>query len=161
MKRLAVAVLALAAALPAGAQQYASHGDYDYRVCQPAMTDQGKRVVEDACGVLRAPSFTGARFASLSELESARAEREAFTDQVDTYGACVSAFINSYRRPGAPADSPAPDQAACAHSWAEDQATQAVRDFGKACVDFSNRSMVDRSLSPWSGECYPVVSGRG
>ena len=62
----------------------------------------------------------------------------------------------------APADSPAPDQAACAHSWAEDQATQAVRDFGKACVNFSNRSMMDRAIAPWSGDCYPSAdNGRG
>ncbi|MEZ5997141.1 MAG: hypothetical protein R3B98_00410 [Hyphomonas sp.] len=160
MKRLAVAVLALAAAMPAGAQQYASHDDY--RVCQAALTDQGKRVVANDCGVLKAPDFAGAHFDSLSDLETARAAREAFTAEVDTYGACVSAFIDSYRRPGAPADSPAPDQAACAHSWAEDQATQAVREFGKACIDFSNRSMTDRTLTPWSGECYPAVSsGRG
>lgn len=160
MRRLAVAALALAALPAAAQQQYASHDAY--RVCQPAMTSQGLQVVEDACGTLHSPDFSRAHFASLSELEKARATREAFTEEVDTYGACVSAFINSYRRPGAPADSPAPDQAACAHAWAEDQATQAVRDFGKACIDFSNRSFMDKSLSPWSGECYPAASsGRG
>ncbi|MCA8900993.1 MAG: hypothetical protein KDA53_07045 [Hyphomonas sp.] len=159
MRAILAAALALAA-LPASAQQFAAYDGY--RVCQKAMTDAGIRVVAEACGVLKTPDFSGAEFSSLTDLESARDTREAFTQQVDTYGACVSAFIDSYRRPGAPADSPAPDQAACAHSWAEDQATQAVRDFGKACVNFSNRSMMDRAIAPWSGDCYPSAdNGRG
>ena len=53
----------------------------------------------------------------------------------------------------------APDQAACAHSWAEEQATQAVRDYGRACIAYSNRSMTDSSLTPWSGACYPTTTG--
>ncbi len=159
MKALFAAVLA-AVCLPASAQQFAAHDEY--RVCEAAQTDLGVSVVRDACGEISRPDFSGLHFNSLDELEAARSRRETFTQDVNTYGACVSAFIDSYRRPGAPADSSAPDQAACAHSWAEDQATQAVREFGKACIDFSDRSMIDKALRPWSGECYPsVANGQG
>ncbi len=142
----------------ATAQQYAANEAY--MVCPAAQTNEGLRVVEDACGVLKAPTFDKAGFSSLAELESARTTRESFTAKVDEYGQCVTQFINSYRRPGADANSKAPDQAACAHSWAEDQATKAVRDYGRACVAFSNRSMTDSTIKPWSGECYPSA-GKG
>lgn len=157
--KIAFAAAALVfVASPAIAQQYAANEAY--RICPAAQTDEGIRVVKDVCGVLKAPAFDKAGFSSLSELESARSTREHFTASVDEYGQCVSRFINSYRRPGADANSKAPDQAACAHSWAEDQATKAVRDYGHACIAFSNRSMTDGDIEPWSGDCYPSV-GKG
>ncbi len=158
-----IALVALALAFGGGAataQQYASADGY--RVCPQAQTIEGLDVVREACGSLKTPQFRDASFSSLSELKMAEGERIAFEAQVSDYGACVTRFINSYRRPGADANSKAPDQAACAHAWAEDQATQMVRDYGRACVDFSNRSMMDSTIQPWSGACYPSVgSERG
>lgn len=139
----------------AAAQQYASADGY--RTCPPAQTTEGLSVVESTCGTLTPPTFSSASFNSLAELETAAAARDAFTTEVAEYGACVSRFIDSYRRPGADANSTAPDKAACAHSWAQDQIVQATRDYGRACIDFSNRSMVDRTIEPWSGACYPAV----
>ena len=155
-----IALAALAVSLVAGtatAQQYASADGY--RVCPTAQTQQGIDVVRENCGSLKPPEFSAASFSSLSELKSAEAVRIAFEASVSDYGSCVSQFINSYRRPGADANSTAPDQAACAHAWAEDQATEVVRDYGRACVEFSNRSMTDSTIEPWSGACYPAVAG--
>lgn len=155
MKSTFLAVCLFAAAGSASAQQYASNNGY--RVCTVPQTTQGLSVVEDKCGRLARPDFSNAEFDSLGELEAARLKRETFSGDVDGYSRCVSSFINSYRRPGAPADSQAPDQAACAHSWAEDQATQTVREYGKACIEYSNKSMMDAKIQPWSGECYPTT----
>ncbi len=155
----ALTLIPLITALPAAAQQFAANAKQDYRVCPVAQTERGRAAVAAQCGDIVAPDFAGARFSSSADLEAARLKREAFASQVSTYGRCVTAFINSYRRPGAPADSTAPDEAACAHAWAEDQATQTVRTFGRACVDYSNRSMTDRKLTPWSGACFPSITG--
>lgn len=156
--RIFLATLTVAAlAAPGSAQQYAASDGY--RVCAAAQTEQGRDIVRQACGDIARPGFDTASFASLAELETARAARETYIRGINAYTACVSDFIDAQRRPGSPADSLAPDQAACAHSWAEEQATVAVRTYGRACVDFSNRSMTDSSLTPWSGECYPSVSG--
>lgn len=160
MKLLFAALTTLLVALPAAAQQYAAADTY--RVSPQSETSKGIEVVTQQCGALRRPDFSLTQFGSLSELQAAEAQRVQFSTQVSDYGVCVTQFINSYRRPGAPANSKAPDQAACAHSWAEDQATQTVREYGRACVDFSNRSMMDSRIRPWSGECYPVAgSGHG
>ena len=157
MRIFLAAVAFSAAAAPCVAQHHAA--DDGYRVCAAEQTEQGRTIVRAACGDIGASGFRSMSFASPAELESARAAREAYMQSIETYAACVSGFIEAQQRPGAPADSLAPDQAACAHSWAEEQATEAVRNFGRACIDFSNRSMTDASLSPWSGECYPPVSG--
>ena len=159
--KLAVAALTLALATgTASAQQYASADGY--RTCPPAQTTQGINVVRDVCGQLTPPNFSSATFASLAELQRAQTQRDAFSNQVTDYGSCVTQFINSYRRPGADANSTAPDEAACAHSWAQDQVVQSVREFGRACIDFSNRSMMDATIEPWSGACYPSVgAGQG
>lgn len=160
MKPVIAALSIATLALPATAQQFAANDGY--RICPQTQTTKGRDVVAEQCGALQRPDFSAASFASLAELKDAELRRENFTRQVADYGVCVTAFINSYRRPGAPADSKAPDQAACAHSWAEDQATQVVREYGKACVAFSNRSMMDADITPWSGECYPSAgSGQG
>ena len=154
--KLVISGLAIVlAASTATAQQYASADDY--RTCPPAATAEGVNVVRDQCGALNPPQFADARFSSLSELQAAEAERDAFALSVSAYGNCVTAFINSYRRPGADANSTAPDQAACAHSWAQDQISQSIMDYGRACIDFSNRSMMDASIEPWSGACYPSL----
>lgn len=160
--RRTIAALALTAALSATAtaQQYAANNGY--RVCAPAATQQGIQVAADQCGTVKVPNFTSVEIASTSQLKALEAAREAFRSDVKTYGQCITGLINSYRRPGAPADSQVPDQAACAHSWAEDQATQVVRDFGKACIDYSNRSIMDADLEDYTGSCYPSAgTGRG
>jgi len=159
--KLATALIALLLASgTASAQQYASADGF--RVCPDAQTDKGLSVVEEACGHISAPSFGQASFGSLAELRAARDRRDAFQAEADAYSACVTRFINSYRRPGADANSKAPDQAACAHAWAQDRRTKTVRNFGMACVAFSDRSMRDASIDPWSGSCFPTVgSERG
>ncbi|MEM1086663.1 MAG: hypothetical protein AAGH90_02970 [Pseudomonadota bacterium] len=128
-----------------------------YRVCAPEATQTGIRVASEQCGTLRAPNFSGVSIQSRDQLQSLETQREVFRSDVAAYGQCITQLINSYRRPGAPADSLVPDQAACAHSWAQDQATQVVRDYGKACIDYSNRSMMDSDLEIYDGACYPVA----
>ncbi len=130
-----------------------------YRVCAPEQTMQGRTIVRDACGDLVQPDFAAATYTSLAELEAGGEARAAFLAEITAYAACVSGFIDAARQPGMPADSLAPDQAACAHSWAEEQATQAVRDYGRACIAYSNRSMTEAALTPWSGACYPAATG--
>ncbi len=161
MKRTMIAIaLTAALASTATAQQYAAHGGY--RVCSPTATTQGIEVVRDQCGSLSAPNFSAMSIGSEGELKSFEAQRETFRTDVKAYGQCITQLINSYRRPGASADSKVPDQAACAHSWAEDQATQSVRAFGKACIAYSNRSMMSPNIKPYSGSCYPSAgTGRG
>lgn len=155
MKSVISGLAIVLAASTATAQQFASADDY--RTCPPAATAEGIDVVRNQCGALTPPRFAETRFSSLTELRAAEAERDAFTVAVDAYGNCVTAFINSYRRPGADANSTAPDKAACAHSWAQDQISQSIMDYGRACIDFSNRSMTDTSIAPWSGSCYPSL----
>lgn len=128
-----------------------------YRVCAPEATQKGIQVATEQCGNLRVPNFTNKTIATRAQLQSFEAEREAFRNDVAAYGQCITQLINSYRRPGMPADSLVPDQAACAHSWAQDQATQVVRAYGKACIDYSNRSMMDPDLEIYDGACYPVA----
>lgn len=161
MKRTLFAFAVVAALVSsASAQQYAAYEGY--RVCTPAATNQGLEVVREQCGSLQAPNFAAVSISSESELKAYEAQREQFRSDVKVYGQCITQLINSYRRPGAPADSKVPDQAACAHSWAEDQATQSVRTFGKACIDFSNRSMMSPEIKPYDGACYPTAgTGRG
>lgn len=160
MKRTIAAIaLTTALATTASAQQYAASNGY--RVCAPAATEQGIQVARDACGVLKAPSIP-TQINSESELATLASQRDTFRSDVKTYGQCITQLINSYRRPGMPADSKVPDQAACAHSWAEDQTTKVVREYGKACIDYSNRSMMNPDIEPFSGSCYPSAgTGRG
>ena len=160
MKTALIALIITGSASVASAQQYAAN--HQFMTCPQAQTEEGLEVVQASCGTITRPDFSHLTISSLSDLEAARLQREDFNRKVDEYGTCISQFINSYRRPGAPADSKAPDQAACAHAWAEDQATQTVREYGRACIAFSDRSMIDSSIEPWSGECYPAVgSGQG
>ena len=158
MKSALAAILFLSGAATASAQVYAAN---DYRTCPQPQTQKGLSVVESACGSLTPPSFTPGTINSLAELESAQARRDSFNTNVADYGTCITSFINSYRRPGADATSTAPDEAACAHAWAEDQATEVVRDYGRTCIEFSNRSMRDSGIEPWSGECYPKITEAG
>ena len=150
--------LALAVSAPfASAQQIqAANG---YTTCPAAQTQDGIDVVKEQCGSLITPNFANISIASMDQLRSAMAKRDGFRSDVKDYGVCVTAFINSYRRPGADANSKAPDQAACAHAWAEDQSTQIVRDFGKACIDFSNKTMMDAEMEDYLGnDCYLKAS---
>ena len=158
MKSALAAILFISGAASASAQVYAAN---DYRTCPQPQTQKGLTVVESACGKLVRPNFTPGAFNSLTELETAQSQRDAFKTDVANYGTCITEFINSYRRPGADATSTAPDEAACAHAWAEDQATEVVRDYGRSCIEFSNRSMRDTNIDPWSGDCYPKVAEAG
>lgn len=158
MKSALAALLMMSGAASAHAQVYAAN---DYRVCPQPQTQKGISVVENACGKLTRPDFTPGTIGSLDELKSAEASRDAFRQDVADYGTCITNFINSYRRPGADATSTAPDEAACAHAWAEDQVTEVVRDYGRTCIEFSNRSIVDSNIEPWSGACHPTASESG
>lgn len=156
--KTAIFALALAASAPlANAQQLqAANG---YTTCPEAQTQDGIDVVKSTCGSLTTPDFANMSISNLGELQAAKAKRDGFRGEVKAYGVCVSKFIDSYRRPGADANSKAPDQAACAHAWAEDQSTQIVRDFGKACIDFSNKTMMDTSIPDYMGnDCYLTAS---
>lgn len=154
-KTLACLVLGFTLLGAANAQVMASADGY--RVCSPEATQTGIQVASEQCGSLKTPNFSNLQIDSRGQLQSYAAQRETFRDEVSEYGQCITQLINSYRRPGMPADSLVPDQAACAHSWAQDQATQAVRSFGQACVDYSNRSVMDSSLEIYDGACYPVA----
>lgn len=158
MRSLLSALVFAALAAPCLAQ--GSDASDDYLVCAPEQTAQGRAIVRQACGDLDVPEAFAPYFTSLDELESARAIREAYRARIIDYAACVSDFIESHHQPGTSPASLAPDQAACAHSWAENEATQAMREFGRACVDFSNRTVMDSRLTPWSGECYPDMPKR-
>lgn len=153
--RLAIAAVLLLSGLQAAADPVQAAGDY--RVCTPEASAEGRWVVKDACGTLAIPDFTGVEFQSAEELEAGRILRDAFLREVATYSACVTDFITTSQQPGMPADSTDPDKAACAHSWAEDQATMAVRGFGQACVDYANRSVMDIRVKPYDGPCYPAA----
>lgn len=158
MKSVLATLVLVSSAATVSAQQYAAN---DYRVCPQPQTQKGLAVVESVCGAVTRPDFTPGSIGSLSELQSAEAERDGFKQRVADYGTCINEFINSYRRPGADASSSAPDEAACAHAWAEDQVTQSVLEYGRTCIEFSNLSITDADIEPWSGSCYPDVSGGG
>ncbi len=144
--------LPLVISLPASAQQYASAGEY--KTCSASQTRLGMDAVRDRCGTLIKPTVPGA-LNSEAELVAALAGRDAFQSSVDAYGNCVTEFIDSFRRPGADANSTSPDEAACAHAWAEDAVTQNVMEVGRACIDYSNRAVLDPELADYSGACYP------
>ena len=150
--KLVLSALAMAIALPASAQQFASAGEY--RTCSPAQTNSGLEAVRQACGTLTRPVIA-TPFGSYEELQSALAKRASFRQEVDAYGVCVTEFINSFRRPGADANSTKPDEAACAHAWAQDAVTQTVMEVGRACIDYSDRSMMSSDLVTYDGACYP------
>jgi len=156
--KTAILALALSVSGPlATAQQIAAANGYT--TCPEEQTSDGLEVVKTECGSLSAPDFSNMSISSLSDLQAAMAKRDGFRADVKSYGVCVTKFIDSYRRPGADATSKAPDQAACAHAWAEDQSTQIVRDFGKACIDFSNKTMMDSSIPDYLGnDCYLTAS---
>ena len=153
--RQAIMAALLLAALPAAADPVRMAGSY--RTCAPEASEQGRGVVAEACGTLAVPDFTGVEFQSAKELEAGRILRDAFLRDVETYGTCVSELITSRLQHEGPDDGYDADKAACAHSWAEDEATETVRGFGKACIDFANRSVMDIRLTPYEGACYPAT----
>ena len=126
----------------------------DYRVCPYAMTQQGLRTVAASCSLPSRPDYFGVQYASVEELEMGRALLKSYETGIAGYGTCVSNYISAASRPGQPGDSDAPNRAACAHSWAESQLTEAILEFGEACIDFSNRSMVDPRIPAWDGACF-------
>lgn len=161
MKSAILAIALVAAAPLATAQQIAAANGYT--TCPAAATNDGLEVVKSKCGDIntKVPDFANASISSMTELRTMMAKRDGFRQDVSAYGVCVTEFINSYRRPGADANSKAPDQAACAHAWAEDQSTQIVRDFGKACIDFSNKTMMDTEMEDYLGNDCFLTAGTG
>lgn len=156
--KTALFAFALAASAPLASAQsiQAANG---YTTCPASATNDGLEVVKQQCGSLSSPDFAGISITNMEQLRAAMAQRDGFRSDVKDYGVCVTAFINSYRRPGADANSKAPDQAACAHAWAEDQSTKIVREFGKACIDFSNKTMMDAEMEDYLGnDCYLTAS---
>jgi hypothetical protein len=150
--RLAILIASLLTALPATAEPVEAAGDY--RTCAPGISEQGRGLVAKTCGTLAVPDFSGVEFQSAGEMEDARSLRDGFLLGVKVYGRCVSDFITARQQPGASAG-PEADQAACAHSWAEDKATEATRSFGQACIAYANRSVMDIRLPVYEGPCYP------
>ena len=153
--RLAILIASLLTALPAMAEPVQAAGDY--RTCAPEISEMGRGLVAKTCGTLAVPDFSGVEFQSAGEMEDARSLRDGFLLGVKVYGRCVSDFITAQQQPGVSADSPAADQAACAHAWAEDKATDVIRSFGQACIAYANRSVMDMRLPVYEGQCYPVV----
>lgn len=157
--RLEILMASLFAALPAAAEPVQAAGDY--RTCAPEHSEAGRGLVAKSCGTLAVPDFTGVEFQSAGEMDDARSLRDGFLLGVKVYGRCVSDFITAQQQPGVSADSPAADQAACAHSWAEAKATEVIRGFGQACIAYANRSVMDMRLPVYEGPCYPDADETG
>lgn len=132
----------------------------DYRVCPPSQTATGIETVKEQCGDISKPDFGIEGQTTLGDIQTMKAERDAFRQDVVEYGKCVTAFINSYRRPGADASSTAPDEAACAHAWAEDQVTESIREFGRTCYAFNDAALV-KGEQGFTGSCYPEFGEAG
>jgi hypothetical protein len=157
--RVATFAICLLATLPAAAEPVQAAGDY--RTCTPEHSEAGRGLVAKSCGTLAVPDFSGVEFQSAGEMEDARSLRDGFLLGVKVYGRCVSDFITAQQQPSTSADSPAADQAACAHSWAEDKATDVIRGFGQACIAYANRSVLDIRLPVYDGPCYPETDETG
>ncbi|MAK61283.1 MAG: hypothetical protein CMK09_09920 [Ponticaulis sp.] len=132
----------------------------EYRVCPAEQTAIGIETVKEACGDIIKPDFEVEGQTTLSDLRSMKEKRDAFRQEVTDYGNCVTAFINSYRRPGADATSTKPDEAACAHSWAQDQVTETIREFGRTCFAFNDAALV-KGEQGFAGNCYPTFGEAG
>lgn len=155
MKIKAIVIGMLMTASSATAQQMASAEDY--RVCPPSQTQTGLETVRQQCGSLSAPDMKVDGIASLDQIASLSTKKDSFQSEVSAYGACVTSFINSYRRPGADANSTAPDEAACAHAWAEDQLTKANREFMFTCIAYQDQAAI-KGEPEFQGSCYPYSS---
>lgn len=153
--RLAILIASLLTALPAAAEPVQAAGHY--RTCAPEISETGRGLVAKSCGTLAVPDFSGVEFQSAGEMDDARSLRDGFLLGVKVYGRCVSDFIAAE----ASAGSAAADQAACAHSWAEDKATDVIRSFGQACIAYANRSVMDMRLPVYDGPCYPETDETG
>ena len=157
--RLAALAICCLTALPAVAEPVDAAGDY--RTCTPEMSEAGRGLVAKTCGTLAVPDFSGVEFQSAGEMEDARSLRDGLLLGVRVYGRCVSDFITAQQQSDTSADSQAADQAACAHSWAENKATEAIRGFGQACIAYANRSVMDMRLPVYEGLCYPETDETG
>ena len=157
--RLAILIAGLLTALPAVAEPVQAAGDY--RTCAPEISEAGRGLVAKTCGTLAVPDFSGVEFQSAGEMEDARSLRDGFLLGVKVYGRCVSEFIMAQQQSDTSAGSQAADKAACAHAWAEDKATEAIRGFGQACIAYANRSVMDMRLPVYEGPCYPMADETG
>jgi len=153
--RRAIAAALLMTGLTAGADPVQPAGDF--RVCTAEASQRGLSVVAEACGLLAVPDFSGVQFQSADDLATGTAMRDAFLGEVAAYGQCVSELITSRLENDDVADGFDANAAACAHAWAEDQATQVVRSYGQACIAYADRSIIDIRLTPYEGPCYPVA----
>ena len=131
-----------------------------YRTCPFNQTQIGIETVRESCGSLTKPDFDVEGQTSLSDLKTLQRQRDRFRDDVRDYGQCVTAFINTYRRPGADANSTAPDEAACAHAWAEEQLTESIREFGRSCYAFNDDANI-HGKPAFNGSCYPSFGSAG
>ncbi len=157
--RLAALAICCLTALPAVAEPVAPAGDY--RICAPGMSEAGRGLVAKTCGTLAVPDFSGVEFQSAGEMEDARSLRDGLLLGVKVYGRCVSDFIMAQQQSDASAGSQAADKAACAHAWAEDKATEAIRGFGQTCIAYANRSVMDMRLPVYEGPCFPETDETG
>ena len=132
----------------------------DYRVCPFKQTEIGIETVKEKCGDISRPEFEVEGQTTLEDIKTMQAKRDAFQAEVKAYGQCVTSFINSYRRPGADASSTAPDEAACAHAWAEDQVTESIREFGRTCFAFNDTALM-KGEPGFEGSCYPDFGDAG
>ena len=132
----------------------------DYRVCPAEQTAIGIETVKEKCGDISKPDLGVEGQTTLSDLRTMKEKRDAFRQEVTDYGTCVTEFINSYRRPGADATSTKPDEAACAHSWAQDQVTETIREFGRTCFAFNDAALV-KGEQGFTGACYPTFGETG
>lgn len=151
----AIAAALLLAGLTAAADPVQPAGDF--RICTADASQRGLSVVAEACGLLAVPDFSGVEFQSADDLTAGAAMRDAFLGEVAAYGQCVSELITSRLQHEDVADGYDADEAACAHAWAEDQATQVVRSYGQACIAYADRSIIDIRLPVYDGPCYPVA----
>jgi hypothetical protein len=131
-----------------------------YKTCPKKQTAVGLKTVRATCGALNKPNFRVDGRATLADIATLQRERDEFRVDVKEFGQCVTRFINSYRRPGADANSTAPDEAACAHAWAEEQLTESIREFGRSCYAFNDRANIKGAPS-FNGSCYPSFGGAG
>lgn len=153
--RTAFVALALTVYSAAAAGSASADG---YRMCPKNQTAVGIKTVRPVCGSLKKPNFRIEGQATLADITTLQRQRDEFRADVKAYGQCVTQFINSYRRPGADANSTAPDEAACAHAWAEEQLTESIREFGRSCYAFNDRANIKGAPS-FKGSCYPSFGG--
>ena len=88
-------------------------------------------------------------------IEQMSAGVNAYLEALDDYGECSTEAIGTYRRPGANADSTAPDEIACAHAASEVKKTEAIRSYAQICERESNARVQRAQSNDAALDCYP------